>query len=95
MPYSRCACIRAGGKPDGCSDDAIAAWVALLIIVNVPVPALGAVWSAIVVGVTVFCLVASVDLLCTGQCLPVPTLSAAVLRISVRQRRLHRPASRP
>jgi hypothetical protein len=44
---------------------ALVAWVALLIIVNVPVPALGAVWPAIVVGVTVFCLVivASVDLL--------------------------------
>jgi hypothetical protein len=44
---------------------AFVAWVALLIIVNVPVPALGTVWTAIVVGVTVFCLVivASVDLL--------------------------------
>ena len=44
---------------------AIVAWVALLIIVKVPVPALGAVWPAIVVGATVFFLVivASVDLL--------------------------------
>jgi hypothetical protein len=44
---------------------ALVAWVALLIIVNVPVPGLGAVWSAIVVGVTVFFLVivASIDLL--------------------------------
>jgi hypothetical protein len=44
---------------------ALVAWIALLIIVNVPVPALGTFWSAIVVGVTVFCLVivASVDLL--------------------------------
>jgi len=44
---------------------ALVAWVALLIIVNVPVPGLGAVWPAIVVGVTVFCLVivASIDLL--------------------------------
>jgi Protein of unknown function (DUF1097) len=44
---------------------ALVAWVALVIIVNVPVPALGTVWPAIVVGVTVFCLVivASVDLL--------------------------------
>ena len=44
---------------------ALVAWVALLIIVNVPVPGLGAVWPAIVVGVTVFFLVivASVDLL--------------------------------
>jgi hypothetical protein len=43
---------------------ALVAWVALLIIVNVPVPGLGAVWSAIVVGVTVFFLVivASIDL---------------------------------
>ncbi len=36
---------------------AIIAWIALLIIVHVPVPAAGAVWPAIVVGVTVFCLV--------------------------------------
>ena len=44
---------------------ALVAWIAMLIIVNVPVPGLGAVWPAIVVGVTVFCLVivASVDLL--------------------------------
>jgi hypothetical protein len=44
---------------------AIVAWIALLIIVNVPIPAAGAVWPAIVVGVTVFFLVivASVDLL--------------------------------
>src|SRR5229473_2787190 len=44
---------------------ALVAWVALLIIVNVPVPGLGAVWSAIVGGVTVFFLVivASIDLL--------------------------------
>src|SRR6202035_5197439 len=41
------------------------AWVALLIIVNVPVPSLGAGWPAIVVGVTVFFLVivASINLL--------------------------------
>jgi uncharacterized protein DUF1097 len=44
---------------------ALVAWVALLIIVNVPVPGMGAVWPAIVVGVTVFFLVivASIDLL--------------------------------
>src|SRR3984893_7925904 len=44
---------------------ALVAWVALLIIVNVPLPGLGAVWPAIVVGVTVFFLVivASIDLL--------------------------------
>lgn len=44
---------------------AIVAWIALMIIVKVPVPALGTVWPAIVVGVTVFFLVivASVDLL--------------------------------
>jgi hypothetical protein len=43
-----------------------------LIIVNVPVPGLGAVWPAIVVGVTVFFLVivASIDLL--GVLCPVP-----------------------
>ena len=44
---------------------AIIAWIALLIVAHVPVPALGTVWPAIVVGVTVFFLVivASVDLL--------------------------------
>jgi Protein of unknown function (DUF1097) len=44
---------------------ALVAWIALLIIANVPVPALGAVWPGIVVGVTVFLLVivALVDLL--------------------------------
>lgn len=36
---------------------AIVAWIALLIIVNVPMPALGTVWPALVVGVTVFFLV--------------------------------------
>ena len=35
----------------------IIAWIALLIIVNVPVPALGTIWPALVVGVTVFFLV--------------------------------------
>ena len=41
----------------------VIAWIALLIIVNVPVEGLGTVWPAIVVGVTVFCLVivASID----------------------------------
>ncbi len=44
---------------------AIIGWIALLIVVKVPVPGLGTVWPAIVVGVTVFFLVivASVDLL--------------------------------
>lgn len=44
---------------------AVIAWVALLIIAKVPMPSLGAVWPAIVVGVTAFFLVivASVDLL--------------------------------
>jgi len=44
---------------------AIVAWIALLIIVKVPVPALGTVWPALVVGVTVFFLVivASIDVL--------------------------------
>jgi hypothetical protein len=36
---------------------AIIAWIALLIIVHVPLAGLGTVWPAIVVGVTVFCLV--------------------------------------
>ena len=41
----------------------VIAWIALLIIVNVQVAALGTVWPAIVVGVTVFFLVivASID----------------------------------
>jgi hypothetical protein len=44
---------------------AIVAWIALLIIVHVPMPSLGVAWPAVVVGVTVFFLVivASVDLL--------------------------------
>jgi uncharacterized protein DUF1097 len=48
---------------------AVVAWIALLIIAQVPVPALGTVWPAIVVGVTVFFLVivASIDLL---SCVP-------------------------
>ena len=36
---------------------AVIAWIALNIIVNVSVPALGVIWPAIVVGVTVFFLV--------------------------------------
>lgn len=41
------------------------AWIALLVIVNVPVAALGTAWPALVVGATVFLpvIVASVDLL--------------------------------
>ena len=43
---------------------AIVAWIALLIIAKVPVPGLGTVWPAIVVGVTVLLgIVASTDLL--------------------------------
>ncbi|QXX74815.1 DUF1097 domain-containing protein [Methylovirgula sp. HY1] len=44
---------------------AILGWIALLVIVKVPVPALGTVWPALVVGFFVFFLVivASVDLL--------------------------------
>ena len=49
----------------GTAYGALVAWIALLIIVNVPLPDLGAIWPAIVVGVTVFFLVivASIDLL--------------------------------
>jgi Protein of unknown function (DUF1097) len=36
---------------------AFVAWIALLIIVYIPIAGLGVVWPAIVVGVTVFCLV--------------------------------------
>lgn len=44
---------------------AIIGWIALMIVVKVPVPALGTVWPAIIVGVTVFFLVivASIDAL--------------------------------
>jgi len=57
---------------------AIVAWVALMIISRVPVPALGTVWPAIVVGVTVFCLVivASTDLL---SCVPANVYGYAAL----------------
>lgn len=41
----------------GTAYGALLAWVALMVIVHVPVPALGTVWPAIVVGVTVFFLV--------------------------------------
>jgi hypothetical protein len=49
----------------GTSYGALVGWIALLIIVNVAMPALGVLWPAIVVGVTVFFLVivASVKLL--------------------------------
>ncbi len=49
----------------GTAYGAVVAWIALLIIVHVPIPALGTVWPAVVVGVTVFFLVivASVDAL--------------------------------
>ena len=57
---------------------AVIAWIALLIIAKVPVPALGTVWPAIVVGVTVFFLVivASVDLL---SCVPANVYGYAAL----------------
>jgi Protein of unknown function (DUF1097) len=57
---------------------AIVAWIALLIIAKVPVPALGTVWPAIVVGVTVFFLVivASIDLL---SCVPANVYGYAAL----------------
>jgi hypothetical protein len=49
----------------GTAYGALIAWIALLIIVNVPMPAMGTVWPAIVVGATVFLLVivASIDML--------------------------------
>jgi hypothetical protein len=49
----------------GTAYGAFIGWIALLIIVNVPMPSLGTAFPAIVVGVTVFFLVivASVDLL--------------------------------
>lgn len=69
---------------------ALLAWIALLIIVNVPMPQLGAVWPAIIVGVTVFCLVivASVDLL---SAVPANVYGyAALVAYS-----LHQPSSAP
>ena len=53
-------------------------WIALLIIAKVPIPALGTVWPAIVVGVTVFFLVivASADLL---SCVPANVYGYAAL----------------
>jgi len=47
----------------GTAYGALLAWIALLIIVYVPMPDLGTIWPAIVVGVTVFFLVivASID----------------------------------
>src|SRR5208282_3158418 len=56
----------------------IVAWIALLIIAKVPVPGLGTVWPAIVVGVTVFFLVivASIDLL---SCVPANIYGFAAL----------------
>ena len=57
---------------------AVIAWVALFIIAKIPVPALGTVWPAIVVGVTVFFLVivASVDQL---SCVPANVYGYAAL----------------
>ncbi len=57
---------------------AIVAWIGLLIIAKVPVPALGTIWPAIVVGVTVFFLpiVASADLL---SCVPANVYGYAAL----------------
>jgi hypothetical protein len=57
---------------------AIVAWIALLIIAKVPVPGLGTVWPAIVVGVSVFFLVivASTDLL---SCVPANIYGYAAL----------------
>ena len=57
---------------------AIVAWIALLIIAKVPVPGLGTVWPAIIVGVTVFFLVivASTDLL---SCVPANVYGYAAL----------------
>jgi Protein of unknown function (DUF1097) len=57
---------------------AVLGWITLMIIAKVPVPALGTVWPAIVVGVLVFFLVivASVDLL---SCVPANIYGFAVL----------------
>jgi uncharacterized protein DUF1097 len=56
----------------------VIAWIALLIIANVAVPQLGAVWPAIIVGITVFFLVivASVDAL---SCVPANVYGYAAL----------------
>jgi len=57
---------------------AVIAWIALLIIANVAVPQLGAVWPAIIVGITVFFLVivASVEQL---SCVPANVYGYAAL----------------
>ena len=57
---------------------AVIAWIALFIIAKVPVPALGTVWPAIVVGVTVFFLVivASID---QFSCVPANVYGYAAL----------------
>jgi Protein of unknown function (DUF1097) len=57
---------------------AVIAWIALLIIAKVPMPDLGTVWPAIVVGVTVFFLVivASIDQL---SCVPANVYGYAAL----------------
>src|SRR6185369_522483 len=62
----------------GTAYGAVLGWIALLIIVNVPIPALGTVWPAIVVGVTVFFLVivATTDLL---SCVPANVYGYAAL----------------
>jgi hypothetical protein len=69
---------------------AIIGWIALLIIVNVSVPALGVVWPALVVGFTVFFLVivASINLL---SVVPANVYGfAAIVAYS-----LHQPSSPP
>ena len=69
---------------------AIVAWIALLIIAKVPVPGLGTVWPAIVVGVTVFFLVivASTDLL---SCVPANVYGYAAIVAYA----LHQPSADP
>src|SRR5579863_9271329 len=69
---------------------AVIAWIALLIIAKVPIPALGTAWPAIVVAVTVFFLVivASVDLL---SCVPANVFGYAALVAYA----LHQPSAAP
>lgn len=74
----------------GTAYGALIGWIALMVVVHVPVPALGTIWLAIVVGVTVFCLVivSSVDQL---SVVPANVYGyAAIVAYS-----LHQPSSPP
>jgi hypothetical protein len=68
-----------------------------LIIVNIPVPSLGAVWPAIVVGVTVFFLVivASIDLLSVVPANVYGYAALVAYSLHSHRRAGHRPIAEP